>query len=150
MCPGSGERREDKTHGSAAHHLLGHVNRLAAPSTHISSSPSVADVVVADGVGGADYVLLARGREFGSKERLRRRRNVAGRLRPVTRFHGQNSRSATISVPFGSEALAVTGTTVNVTVMLRQVAAVQTTVAVFVRCLHMIQERRKTNGRSSH
>lgn len=122
------------TYGSTAHHLLRHVNRLPASGTDISSSPAT-DVVV-QVVGGVDDVLFARGREFGCKERLSRGWDVTRRLRPVTCFHGQDSCSTAVPVAFGSEAFAVTGATVNVPVMFRQVTAVQTTVAAFVSCSH--------------
>lgn len=67
-----------RTYCSSAHHLLRHVNRLLASGTHVSSSPAT-DVVVDAVVGGADDVLFARGREFGSKERFSRGWDVARR-----------------------------------------------------------------------
>uniref|UniRef100_A0A6B0UWI5 Putative secreted protein n=1 Tax=Ixodes ricinus TaxID=34613 RepID=A0A6B0UWI5_IXORI len=108
--------------GAASHLLLSHVHGLAAARADVRASPAR---------------LLLRHRLHSAvlrcHVRLRRRRDVAGRrpiLVSVTRIHGEHARPSAVAVALGAEQLSVARAAEDVTVMFRQVAAVQTAVAV--------------------
>lgn len=108
--------------GTASHLLFGHVHGLAAAWADVRASPA--------------RLLLGHRLHravLGCHVRLRRCRDVAGGrpiLVPVARIHGEYASPSAVAVALGAEQFSIARAAEDVSVVLRQVAAVQTTVAV--------------------